>query len=197
MTASSGQAAIDNARQVDTYAVGYCLKYVRSEAWRIGGLYASAIDAWYGAVDRHPGDRTPPLGAPMFYSGGNYGHIVVCVRTSDGRMRSTDMPSSGRVAEGAIDWPVHAWGDTYLGWAGDLNGVDLPVDNGSEDDEMTPADWDKLRGIVRDEVARNNPTATDSVWDEKQTVTLPSGDNADKSMRQIARETWQRVAKLG
>src|SRR4029078_659112 len=60
MVASSGEQAVANARQVDTYPVGMCLKFVR-EQWRIGSLYGSAIDAWYGAVDRHPGDRTPPL----------------------------------------------------------------------------------------------------------------------------------------
>lgn len=197
MTAPSGQAAIDNARQVGAYPPGYCLKYVRAEAWRIGGLYASAIDAWYGAVDRHPGDRSPPLGAPLFYAGGQYGHIVVCTKADAEKIRSTDMPYAGVVNEGALDWPVIHWGQEYLGWTGDLNGVDLPLDTGEDDDEMTPADWDKLRGIVRDEVARNNPTSTDAVWDERQTVTLPDGKNTDKSMRQIARETWQRVAKLG
>lgn len=160
MTAPSGQAALDNARQVTTYAVGYCLKYVRAEAWRIGGLYGSAIDAWYGAIDRHPGDRSPPIGAPMFYSGGQYGHIVVCVRESDGRMRSTDMPSSGVVSEGELAWPVEHWGQDYLGWAGDLNGVDLPL--GSED-EMTPDDWEKLRGIVRDEVQKAKPDYVKSI----------------------------------
>jgi hypothetical protein len=191
MTAPSGAAAVSNARQVGTYPPGYCLKYVRAEAWRIGGLYASAIDAWYGAIDRHPGDRNPPLGAPCFYSGGQYGHIVVWTNQPD--MRSTDMPSSGLVSEGDLDWPVNHWGQTYLGWAGDLNGVDLPLES---EDEMTGEDWEKLRRIVREEVQKNNATSTDSVWDERQTVTLPSGKDADKSMRQIARETFQRVAKM-
>ena len=195
MTAPSGQAALNNARQVNTYPVGYCLKYVRAEGWRIGGLYASAIDAWHGAIERHPGDRNPPLGAPMFYEGGQYGHIVLCTESERERMRSTDMPYSGAVSEGDLDWPVSHWGQRYLGWTGDLNGVDLPIAKG-EDDEMTPDDWDKLRGIVRDEVERNNKGATDSVWDEAQTVTKPNGQDEQKSMRQIARETWQRVAKL-
>lgn len=196
MTAPSGEAAISNARQVTTYDVGMCLKYVRAEAWRIGSLYGSAIDAWYGAVDRHPGDRRPPVGAPMFYSGGAYGHIVVCAKSDTENMRGTDMPSSGRVSENDLDWPVNNWGQNYLGWASDLNGVDLPLGNESEEDEMTPADWDKLRSIVRDEVARNNKGATDSVWDEALTVTKPSGDDEQKSTRQVLRETWQRVSKL-
>lgn len=192
MTAPSGQAALDNARQIGSYPPGYCLKYVRSEAWRIGSLYGSAIDAWYGAVDRHPGDRRPPLGAPMFYSGGTYGHIVI--NTKANGIRSTDCHTAGDVSEVETDWPVEHWGQTYLGWTGDLNGVDLPL--ASEDEEMTSEDWDKLRRIVADEVAKNNKASTDAVWDEPQTVTLPDGDNADKSMRQLMRETFQRVAKL-
>lgn len=193
MTAPSGQAALDNARQVQTYAVGYCLKYVRAEAWRVGSLYASAIDAWYGAIKRHPGDRHPPLGAPMFYAGGKYGHIVVCTKDHADGIRSTDCQTAGDVSEVATNWPVDHWGQQYLGWTEDLNGVDLPLD---EEDEMTPADWDKLRSIVRDEVSRNNGASTDSTWDERQTVTKPNGQDETKAMRTLMRETWQRVAKL-
>jgi hypothetical protein len=192
MTAPSGSAAVANARTVDTYSSGMCLKFVR-EQWRVNSLYGSAIDAWAGAVDRHPGDRSPPLGAPLFYEGGQHGHIVIGVKANADPMRGTDMPSSGRVSEDVIAWPEIHWGQKYLGWTGDLNAVDLPLGN---EDEMTPDDWDKLRGIVRDEVERNNKGATDAVWDEAQTVTKPNGDDEQKSTRQILRETWQRVANL-
>ena len=191
MTASSGQAALDNARQWTSYEPGMCLAFVRGEAWQIGGLYGSAIDAWHGAVHRHPGDRNPPIGAPMFYSGGTYGHIVVA--RADG-MRSTDCEHSGQVNDAGTDWPVHSWGQTYLGWTEDLNGVDLPI---GDEDEMTPDDWDKLRRIVSEEVAQNNPITSDHVWDERVTVTKPNGQDEAKSTRQILRETWQRVAKMG
>jgi hypothetical protein len=190
VTAQSGQAALDNARQWTSYEPGWCLKFVRGPAWEIGGLYGSAIDAWHGAVHRHPGDRNPPVGAPMFYSGGTYGHIVVA---RPGGMRSTDCEHSGHVSDAAVDWPVHAWGQTYLGWSEDLNGVDLPL---GDEDEMTSEDWDKLRRIVSEELAQNNPITTDHVWDERVTVTKPNGDTETKSALQVLRETWQRVAKL-
>jgi hypothetical protein len=192
MVAPSPEAAVANARAVDTYPSGMCLKFVR-EQWRIGSLYGSAIDAWHGAVDRHPGDRTPPLAAALFYEGGQFGHIVLGVKANAENMRGTDMPSSGRVSEDVIAWPEIHWGQKYLGWTGDLNAVDLPLES---EDEMTPADWDKLRDIVRDEVERNNKGSTDAVWDESLTVTKPNGDDEQKSTRQVLRETWQRVAKL-
>jgi len=194
MMAGSGDEAVANARRFDTYAVGYCLRFVRAEAWQIGGLYGSAIDAWHGARHRHPGDRHPPIGAPMFYAGGRYGHIVVATSQTRSQMRSTDCRTRGAVSETDVDWPVRTWGSTYLGWTEDLNGVTLPL--GEEDEEMTPEDWIKLRAIVREEVVANNPTATDSVWNEEQNVTHPDGTKQSKTTRQILRETWQRVAKL-
>ena len=92
-------------------------------------------------------------------------------------MRGTDMPSSGRVSESDIGWPERNWGQRYLGWTGDLNGVDLPLGN---EDEMTPDDWDKLRGIVRDEVAKNNNELAERVWVDELTVTKPSGQDEEK-----------------
>lgn len=192
MTAESGKQALANGRQVTTYPAGYCLKYVR-ESWRIGGVYASAIDAWWGAVKRHPGDRSAPIGAPLFYSGGEYGHIVINGdKPNDEDMRGTDMPSTGKVSESDIDWPVRNWGQTYLGWSEDLNGVDLPL---TEDEEMTSEDWQKLRSIVAEEVEKNNPAVVDKTWEEVFTVTKPDGKEDKKSARQVIRETWQRVAK--
>jgi len=150
VTSANGKEALAKARQHQTYAVGYCLRFVRLEAWEIGGLYASAIDAWHGAQHRHPGDRNPPIGAPMFYAGGRYGHIVVAGDRAD-LMRSTDCRTSGAVSEADTDWPVRSWGQRYLGWTEDLNGIDLPLE-AEEEEEMTGEDWQKLRSIVREEV---------------------------------------------
>lgn len=56
-------------------------------------------------------------------------------------------------------------------------------------EDMTPQDWDKLRNIVAQEVAK--------VWDEKLTVTQPgTGTDVDKAARQVLRELWQKVTKM-
>lgn len=122
MVAQGPGEAVANANSYHSYASGYCLQWVRID-WEIGSLYASAIDAWNGAKYRHPGDRNPPKGAPLFYRGGNYGHIVIA--KEDG-MRSTDCTYSGHVDNAAINWPEIHWGHEYLGWTEDLNGIRLP-----------------------------------------------------------------------
>jgi hypothetical protein len=131
MTAESAEKAVANAREITKYEPGYCLRYVR-ESWRIGSLYASAIEAWNGSRDKHPGDRNPPYAAPCYYRIGQYGHVVIATN----RIRSTDCHSSGYVNEEDLSWPEKAWGATYLGWAGDLNGIDLPLE-GIDEMELT------------------------------------------------------------
>jgi hypothetical protein len=123
MVAQGPGEAVANANSYSSYDVGMCLKWVRGPDWEVGSLYGDAIDAWYGARYKHPGDRNPPKGAPCFYSGGPHGHIVIAKEEG---MRSTDCPSSGRVGDADLNWPEVNWGDSYLGWTEDLNGVRLP-----------------------------------------------------------------------
>jgi hypothetical protein len=138
MTAKSGEEARDNGDKVTTYDVGMCQKFVRGPCWEVGSLYGSAIEAWNGAREKHPGDRTPPTGAPVYYSGGQYGHAVIAQKAGSGKIRTTDAPSSGKVSDQDLAWPERAWGYKYLGWTGDINGVNLPLgsDTGTEDDEV-------------------------------------------------------------
>lgn len=143
MTAKSAEEAVANGRAVKTYDVGMCQKFVRSPCWEVGSLYGSAIDAWHGAAEKHPGDRNPPNGAPCYYSGGAYGHAVISV--GGGRIRSTDCQSATYVNDAALDWPERQWGYSYLGWTGDINGVDLPLE-GDEDMNLTD---ENLRDIAR------------------------------------------------
>jgi hypothetical protein len=180
MTASGGKEALANARAVTTYPPGYCQKYVRS-AWEVASLYGSAIDAWYGAVERHPGDRTPPLAAPMYFEGGNYGHAIINAGADTQKIRSTDMPSSGVVSEDVIAWIENNWGYRYLGWTGDINGVDLPLER---EDEMNDEDFKRIRNIVREEM-----------WEKKLPVDKPDGSETKKAAGQMLREILQRLQK--
>jgi hypothetical protein len=139
MVASSGEAAVKNGRAVSSYDSGMCQKYVRSQCWQAPSLYGSAIEAWNGSTQKHPGDRNPPLGAPCYYRGGNYGHAVIFVGSGD--MRSTDCQTAYAVSDDDLGWPERAWGYDYLGWTGDINGIDLPLGssgggNGGEEEDM-------------------------------------------------------------
>ena len=127
MVANSGSEAIGNARRYQSCKVGYCLQYVRT--WlEIGSRDPSAISAWSNAGGKHQGDRTPPLGAPVFYSGGRYGHIVIAGGLVNGTqmIRSTDVSSSGHVSSVDIGWCERNWGYRLLGWTETLNGVHIP-----------------------------------------------------------------------
>lgn len=141
MVVQTANEAIANADAAKTCEPGYCLKYVRT--WLgIGSSAADAIGAWNAAKRRHPGDKHPPKGAPVFWKSGSggsgHGHIAL-VRTSN--MRSTDIPSSGKVGNDDGSWPRIHWGQTYLGWTEDLNGILIPY-------LTTPADDWRSKGDV-------------------------------------------------
>jgi hypothetical protein len=100
---------------------GYCLRYVRG--WLdIPPLYPDATTAWRNATGRHVGDRTPPMGAPVFWTGGprNFGHIAIYA--GGGRIVSTDLPTSGRVGLVELGLPAARWGHKFAGWAEGFNG---------------------------------------------------------------------------
>lgn len=171
MTAASAQAAVDNANRYTAYSTGMCLQFVRGPCWEVAAVAGSAIEAWNMARHKHPGDRNPPLGAPCFYRGGQYGHIVIRKAPTIG-MRSTDCKSSGKVGDADLSWPETNWGQDYLGWSEDLNGVRLPLkldgDDG-EDDDMPQYDH----------ATRSSPQAVDESWTSIPWDDVSSGDAFD------------------
>src|SRR5262245_44435622 len=102
MVVQSADAAVQNANDQKTCDPGYCLKNVRQ--WLgIGSHEADAADAWRNAIGKHPDDKHPPKGAPVFWVGGSSGHgHIALVRKSD--MRSTDIPSAGKVGNNDGTW---------------------------------------------------------------------------------------------
>ena len=131
MVAASADVAVANANRYTSCPVGMCLKYTRT--WlEIPARYGRAIDAWNNAAHRHPGVRTVPRGAPMFWVGGSSGAGHIALSTgplSQGvqGVRSTDVPTSRHVSTVPLSWFAGHWpGLRYLGWSEDLNGVWIP-----------------------------------------------------------------------
>lgn len=175
MVAESGKQARING---DGYTSGYsgmCQKFVRDPCWQVPSLYGSAIDAWNGATKKHPGDRTPPEGAPCYYRGGQYGHAVIS--QGGGRIRSTDAPSGGQITDQELAWPERAWGYVYLGWTGDLNGIDLPITG--EDDEVKDEDIEAIAKRV------NQVLGDYTAEGKKREDAGPDPEQGDARIRQI------------
>lgn len=184
MTADSANEAVSNGRAVKTYDQGMCQKYVRGPCWEVGSLYGSAIEAWNGAKLKHPGDRSPPKGAPLYYRGGQYGHAVLGVGGST--MRSTDCHSSGYVNDEAISWPENHWGYVYLGWTGDINGVTLPLGSGGGSGSTDEGGLDDVG--LQDEITEWSP-------DEGSTGDTTVGKTLNQA-RGYAEDAFERVKKV-
>lgn len=127
--------AVARATKSRTYPQGMCYRWTRemfglpAVGDRDGDGDADAVDGWRAAKHRHPGDRTPPGGVPVFWSGGSKGHGHAALTTFDGRVRSIDTGPSGFGTVGTVDlgWFERHWGLTYLGWSEDLGGQRIPT----------------------------------------------------------------------
>lgn len=154
----NAEATAASAEQTHTNDPGYCLQWSRERA-AIGSRYGDAATAWRNTNDRHPGDRNPPRGSMVFWTGGKngYGHIGPSV--GGGRVRSTDSGGSGKVATVDIDWPCRVWGLTYAGWAWDVNEVTIPHSTGGGEMETSNVN-------LKQKVGRWSPWSDDVQGDE-------------------------------
>lgn len=118
MIPRTGGQALRWCRDNRAWPQGYCLQYVRS-AFGLAARYPSAIAAWKAATTRHT-DPRPPAGVPVFWAGGQFGHVAMSAGM--GECWSTDATQAGRVDKVRIDDLSRAWRYTYLGWSEDLNG---------------------------------------------------------------------------
>lgn len=104
---------------------GMCQQQVR--IWSgIPARYPDAATAWRNTNDRHPGNRNPPRGADVFWTGGSSGHGHVAKSLGGGKIRSTDAGGRGKVATVDLGWVERNWHQTYAGWAWDNNEVTIP-----------------------------------------------------------------------
>lgn len=89
---------------------------------------ADAVDGWKSepAHARH-GDRNPPRGVPVSWSGGKNGFGHRALSLGNGKIRTTDGDGEGVVATRDLGWPEREWGLTYLGWSETITGQDIPL----------------------------------------------------------------------
>lgn len=106
--------------------VGMCLWHVQ-DAFQSRHAYPNAIGQWNAAKHKHRGDRTPKVGAPVYWGGTQHGHIAIYV--GNGRVRSSDAGGAGRMATVPLGWFERHWGMTYLGWTEDINGRRIEFDD--------------------------------------------------------------------
>lgn len=122
---SNARETVRSARQSVSYPPGHCLEWSRERA-DIPARYSDAATAWTHATGRRPGDRTPPVGAAVYWTGGSNGYGHVAISVGRGRIRSTDAPGLGQVGTVPLRWVETEWGLRYAGWANSINGYTIP-----------------------------------------------------------------------
>lgn len=123
--AYTAEVCARNAENDRTNEPGYCLQQVR--LWcGIPARYGDAATAWRNTNDRHPGDRKPPRGAAVYWTGGSHGYGHIAISLGGGKIRSTDAGGSGRVATVDLGWVERNWHLVWAGWAWDINETTIP-----------------------------------------------------------------------
>lgn len=130
MRASGAAAAAymrDLARNGASGVKGMCLKTCRL-AWGLPADEASAIKEWESipAKYRHTGKFDIPVGAPVFWQVGKYGHVAIQAE-HEGFVWTTDLPTNDRVGLVHIDLPAKKWRAKYLGWSSQFQNRPLPL----------------------------------------------------------------------
>lgn len=140
---------------------GFCLRASRT-AWGLPGGWESA-NAWWAAVPpehRHPWSDRPPLGAPVYFAGGSWGHIGLA--DGAGNLWHTDAPTVDRIGRTVISWPVDRWGFRPVGWASWLNGAVLPLGGTGSIDGDTAEEEGQI--MERSEVTRRAAQTVGEAW---------------------------------
>lgn len=118
----TGQAAIDEAASRLGGSMpdsGLCLQFTR-QCYEVPSYYYSAIDAWNGATEQHPGDRNPPPSAAVwFWSSSPYRHIAF--HLGNNRYATT---YNDDIREYGLGDMEAIYGE-LMGWAPDLNRYSL------------------------------------------------------------------------
>lgn len=121
----TGREAADAFCKKVTNMVNMCL-YECQEIYPTNHEHPSAWAQWENAKTKHTSKRKIPVGAPVYYKGGRFGHVVLYV--GNGNVRSTDAAGPGKMATVPLEWFEKAWGYTFVGWSEDLGGKKIDFD---------------------------------------------------------------------
>ena len=98
---------------------GLCQSHVR-QSMGIGAWAQSAIQAWNSIPKSERTDTRDPFSAPrgsaIYYSGGQYGHVVLAIgKSTNDKCLSNDYVRNGWIDKAPRDFP--RWGLTCVGWS--------------------------------------------------------------------------------
>ena len=132
---------------------------------------ADAVDGWLSEPPshRHPGDRNPPRGVPVAFSGGSRGFGHRAVSLGGGKIRSTDMTSSGYkagvVGTTTIAQIERSMGVRYLGWSNTITGHLIPMPKPPPPPTRGPRVDEALTKLQRAEKRSKEGTERDTLLD--------------------------------
>lgn len=150
---------------------GYCLRYVW-QAYKRNGASTNrsaptAYVGWQNSDDKHPGDRNPPPGVPVWWgpkASSSAGDVVISL--GGGRVVATDWPYNGVINITTIDQRERQIGRPYLGWTGDILGAAIDYPGG--DDVGTIDSTKENKQVIKDalfEFMRDvGPTINGEPW---------------------------------
>lgn len=121
----TGTEAAKAFKAKQTNKVNMCL-WECQEIYPTNHWYPSAISQWHSAKAKHTSKKHIPIGAPVYYEGGQHGHVVLYV--GNGMVRSTDASGAGKMGTVPLEWFEKAWGYTFAGWSEDLGGKAIEFD---------------------------------------------------------------------
>jgi len=138
---------VDSILQLTEGYAGMCLLWVRL-VFGVNKVFDTAFEAWNGAQFRHPADPDPPAAVPVFFepSGNGFGHITYSL--GDRRVRTTNS-ATGKIYNTTIDHIATKWGQAYLGWTEDLNGVRV-FNSDVAAEQVTDAVEDEMARVMQD-----------------------------------------------
>lgn len=124
----NGVAAAQTMLNFRTWRKGHCLEAVWA-AYKANGARATttaptATDGWYRSAGKHPGDRNPPAGVPVWWGpkrSSAAGDVVISL--GGGRVVATDWPYNGVINVTTIGLREQQIGRPYFGWTEEILGA--------------------------------------------------------------------------